>query len=771
MATLRRLRGALTKGEEEIVDSALTNDGPADEKPAVNEDVAPVYLDDDGEEHYKLPPETAEDFVTEVIHARDDPTLNPWTFRVLYWPSFTVVVSTVFLAVISYVLGEAMATFIPRKTWLGRFLNPHPFNSKEHAAIIIMGSAAANAPAAIELLSVQKLYYNEEPSAAVGIFLVFASQCLGYGIAGLLRRTLVYPTKMLFPNNLPMVSLIEALHGEKSQVRKKLRVFYIGFLVLFFYEIIPEFIMPVLVGISFFCLAKRDSLLFTNLFGGSNGNEGLGIMGLSFDWQYIANPSPLWYPLQTLFNSFVGYVLCVGVFTGVYYGNIWRAQDFPFLSQLLFTGESNGTNFVTYNQTAILNSNGEVDPVLLAQQGLPYFAVTFALYILATNLSITATFTHLCLWNWDDIKSALDFMSFSNLKHFFSPWKWNWRFWTAKDSRSNIADTENDPHFRLMMAYKDAPDWWYGIVFVVCVALGFAMMYLTKSTLPWWAFFVACGLSCICILFFGAQYAMTGYQYNTQPVIQMIGGYLHPGFPKGNMFFVVFGYNSVWQGQLLLSDLKFGQYTHLSPRATFTVQIAGTVIGSIFSYVLMSSITTNQREILLSIEGTNIWSGQSVQNYNSQAIAWGGLAKQLFSAGGIYQWVTFAFLIGFTLPVPFWIAHKYFPKMRWDYWNTAIIANFIGLLYVGINSVTMPWFYVGVISQFYLRKYRPNWFIKYNYILSAAMDGGTQVIVFILSFAVFGGAGNPVTFPPYWGNNYNQGNLDYCMQNPYIGDS
>jgi hypothetical protein len=230
---------------------------------------------------------------------------------------------------------------------------------------------------------------------------------LGYGIAGLLRQTLVYPTSMLFPNNLPMVSLLEALHDEKSQVKKKLRVFYIGFLVLFFYEIIPEFIMPVLVGISVFCLAKRDSLLFTNLFGGSNGNEGLGIMGLSFDWQYISNPSLLWYPLQTLFNRFAGYVLCVAVFTGVYYGNIWHARDFLFLSQSLFTNASNGTNFVIFNQTAVLDENGAVDPVLLAQQGLPWFACTFAMYILATNLSITATFTHICLWNWSEIRPAL----------------------------------------------------------------------------------------------------------------------------------------------------------------------------------------------------------------------------------------------------------------------------------------------------------------------------------------------------------------------------
>lgn len=142
----------------------------------------------------------------------------------------------------------------------------------------------------------------------------------------------------------------------------------------------------------------------------------------------------------------MGYVLCVGVFTGVYYGNIWRAQDFPFLSQLLFTGESNGTTFVQYNQTAILNQYGKVNPVLLAQQGLPYFAVTFALYILATNLSITATFTHICLWNWNDIKSALDFISLATLIHLVSPWKWNWKFWTAKDSRSGIASREVQNH-------------------------------------------------------------------------------------------------------------------------------------------------------------------------------------------------------------------------------------------------------------------------------------------------------------------------------------
>lgn len=194
----------------------------------------------------------------------------------------------------------------------------------------------------------------------------------------------------------------------------------------------------------------------------------------------------------------------------------------------------------------------------------------------------------------------------------------------------------------------------------------------------------------------------------------------------------------------------------------------GTFIGSIISYIIMDTITESKREILLDISGTNIWSGQAVQSFNSQAIAWGGLANHLFSIGQRYQWLTLSFLIGFILPLPFYFGHRFLgPKWRFDYINTAIIANYIGLLNVGVNSVTMAWFMVGWFSQFYLRKYRPNWFIKYNYILSAAMDGGTQVIVFILSFAVFGGAGKEVKFPPYWGNNYQTGNYDYCMKAPW----
>jgi OPT oligopeptide transporter protein len=108
------------------------------------------------------------------------------------------------------------------------------------------------------------------------------------------------------------------------------------------------------------------------------------------------------------------------------------------------------------------------------------------------------------------------------------------------------------------------------------------------------------------------------------------------------------------------------------------------------STVVMNSIIDNQREILLSIQGTNIWSGQQPQQYNSQAIAWGGLrcvfdqfsfefvddhphSHELFAVGKRYQFVAWAYLIGLIVPVPFWIMYKLWPKLRTDYLYTPML--------------------------------------------------------------------------------------------------
>jgi hypothetical protein len=51
------------------------------------------------------------------------------------------------------------------------------------------------------------------------------------------------------------------------------------------------------------------------------------------------------------------------------------------------------------------------------------------------------------------------------------------------------------------------------------------------------------------------------------------------------------------------------------------------------------------------------------------------------------------------------------------------------------------------MSQVWLRKYHRKWYKSYNYILGGALDGGAQLMIFILSFAVFGAAGVQRPFP------------------------
>lgn len=160
----------------------------------------------------------------------------------------------------------------------------------------------------------------------------------------------------------------------------------------------------------------------------------------------------------------------------------------------------------------------------------------------------------------------------------------------------------------------------------------------------------------------------------------------------------------------------------------------------------INRIVQDQEPILLSIDGTNIWSGATIQSLNSLAVAW-SIAGDMFNVGARYEWVTLSFLLGFVVPIPLWLANRYWPNKVFEYINMSIILWYMGWLVTGINSSILMYFIFGFVAQWWIRKYHPHLFNKYNYIVSAALDGGTQVCVFILTFAVFGDGGSVHSFP------------------------
>jgi hypothetical protein len=177
----------------------------------IADDVRAIDLGADGKER---PIDTAEDYALRLISLEDDPTQPVFTFRMwflalglscfgavlgqlFYFRPQTINVSQLFiqvwlspyfsvvqelmlrLQIIAYILGKALEQVIPgsgsvgrlktRDSWFWRFMNPGPFNIKEHVAIVIMAATASDSAMAISIFAAQDLYYNVKPNAGIGI--------------------------------------------------------------------------------------------------------------------------------------------------------------------------------------------------------------------------------------------------------------------------------------------------------------------------------------------------------------------------------------------------------------------------------------------------------------------------------------------------------------------------------------------------------------------------------------------------------------------------
>ncbi|KAI0266794.1 OPT oligopeptide transporter [Gloeopeniophorella convolvens] len=688
--------------------------------------------------------EKAQDVAIQIISTIDDPTLPVLTFRSIFLgiglSAFGAVLGTIytfkpqnatvsqlFCLIIAYVLGTAMHTIIP-STGYWKWLNPGPFNIKEHTAIVIMASTASTVAVAMEIIAALDLFYDIRLNAAVAIFQIFASQMIGYGVAGLLRNLLVYPTYAFYPAYISVVALLQSLHFEGALNHKKRRYFWIVFAAIFFWEWIPQYPFPLLTAISVVCLISNGrSAFIRNLFGAGSSNEGIGLLSFSTSWTLITQGNPLVWPWQTL-GMALGYI----VLTSCYYANIFNGRDLVFMSTSLFNEDGD-----VYNQSAVLTPDNKLDPAKLEQVGLPRYTTTYTISQLAYNCSLGAAVVHILIWRWKELRDAFGGMRFM----------------------INSQDID-DPHYNEMKKYREVPMWWYLALFVASLAVGIGCSYASGHgvvLMPWWSVILFTALSAFISIFLGFMTATTGFNISTQYAMQILAAFIHKGQAIPVMYANLYGNSTSFQTLYLLQDLKLGQYTKLPPRWTFAAQMAGSIVGSIFNYTMMVSIVRNHREVLQDPVGTRVWSGWIVQQYNSASVAMGALGTELFTHGRPYWLVPFGIFMGFFMPLPFYLVHRFSPqesRLAWlaQYINTPIVLLYIGWLPYSVNGQWWSCLVIGWLSQYWARSRRPKWFKKYNYITSAALDGGSQVIIFILSFAVFGAGGKAVDFPNWWGN-------------------
>ncbi|KAI9508126.1 OPT oligopeptide transporter protein-domain-containing protein [Russula earlei] len=671
-------------------------------------------------------------------------------YQIYIFKPFSSSVSPLFLLLVTYTFGVLWSALLPSRShvegtrfeWLGptlHFINPGKFLLKEHVTATIIASSASWGSTSVLNFAVQRLYYDTRVRATTAVLATFSTAVFGYGIVGILRPLTVYPSEMVYWLNLPTVSIFQALHFDTSANHERIRLFWTAFAAMFIYEIIPSYIFPLLNGFSIFCLASQHTSssvqdVFTNIFGGADANEGLGLLSLSFDWQYIGSQY-VTLPITQQANSWIGFFFGYIAIAAIYYSNMWNSKSFPMLSTALFS--SNGS---IYDQSAVFTGhNFQLNQTALDEVGLPALTGSNAWSGLMGSLAIGGLIAH-CIFFWGPYVV-------SSFKH-------------ARDK------TQPDSHWVAMQKYEEAPWWWYILLLVLAFFAGLISVLHGETTLPVWSYMVALISGVIVTPFSTLLFARMGNGIATNQIFKMIAGAINPGRPVANLYFAMWSHDVVSTSIGLAGDLKMGQYLKIPPRAMFITQIWGTIIGAIVNYVVMVSITGAQREILLDPVGNNVWSGQFVQSLNSHAITW-SLAKELYGPSGPYFIIPMGIFVGFGTTFLHWLVNKRWPYIgliKVDSVVLPIIYQYAGMLSVGVNSIITSSIIVGLVSQFWLRQYHPGWYRKYNYILGGALDGGAQVMIFILTFAVFGASGVSRPFP-HWVGSPAHGNVDYCNGN------
>lgn len=147
---------------------------------------------------------------------------------------------------------------------------------------------------------------------------------------------------------------------------------------------------------------------------------------------------------------------------------------------------------------------------------------------------------------------------------------------------------------------------------------------------------------------------------------------------------------------------------------------------------------------------TRISNNSFARTFFSASVIWGLIGPgRLFGPGMPYRPMLWFFLIGFLLPIPFWLLSRKYPRVTWlKYVHIPLIFNATGMMPPAVPVNFSMWCAVGFIFMFYLRRYRHEWWRKYNYVTSAAFDSGVAISTLVI-FGVIQGSGY---VPDWWGN-------------------
>ncbi|KAI0008767.1 OPT-domain-containing protein [Xylariaceae sp. FL0662B] len=607
-------------------------------------------------------------------------------------------------------------------------LNPGAFSRKEHMLITIMANVSWNYPYTNNIIWVQYLptYFNQSYAGQFSyqIIIALATNFIGYGMAGIVRRFLVYPSYCVWPASLVTIALNAAFHNDRNVpvespfgkifTISRVKFFGLTFLAMFVYFWFPNYIFTALSVFSWMTWIAPNNLNLSTITGFNNG---LGINPLpTFDWNTLLFDAtdPLMIPFFSTFNKFIGACLSACIIAAFWYTNTWNTGYLPINSNRVFDNTG-----ALYNVSNAVDERGLFDSAKYESYSFPFLtAGNLVVYLFFFGI-YSATVSYAYLYHRHEIA-----MGFKNLFNSF------------RKNKSSEVGQYQDVHNRLMSRYAEVPEWWYTIVLVIAIAFGCAGIAAWDTNTSPGVVFYGLALCALFIIPIGMIKAMTGVEVTLNVLAEFIGGSWVAGNALAMNFFKSFGYVTCAHAITFSNDLKLAHYVKIPPRQTFAAQMVGTLIST-FVCVGVLNFQMNQIPGVCTVDAANRFTCPGINTFFTASVLWGTVGPvKVFGEGGMYTWLLAGFPIGFVVPIIFYYMNKKFNKT----WMRQIhpVAMFYGALSWSPYNLSYIWPAVPVAwwSWVYLKKRYLGFWSKYNFVLSASLSSAIAIAAIIIFFSL-----------------------------------
>ncbi|KAJ7463681.1 OPT oligopeptide transporter protein-domain-containing protein [Mycena latifolia] len=710
---------------------------------AHGDDILDVKGDDDDPAYAALPR-----IVRELCDFEDDPStpvltwrffvlsaaftaLGAWLTQMGFFRTTYVPYSIYFVQIASLYFGKLMAAGLPsKKIGFGRFtfdLNPGPFSVKEHVAIVLAANTGATNNLGDYVLAPLAVFYDKPMNGWLAILFMWSAVFIGFSFATLARTFLIDNPDTLFPLTLQQVTVFNAMRAsfemDSTTVRKQMRVFWYGILIVFLWQFLPEYIFPFTSSLAFLCWVTNNPT--ANFLG--SGLGGAGFLTMTLDWSNIGS-SAIYYPYWSQVNAFAAFVLGAWILVPIgALGGKWQEDLYPIQSQTLRL-----TNGSRYPTAALMNADYTLNQTLYDIIGPPKMSAQL---------------------RWGYFFSYTAYLgAIVSLLLFQGPMLWK----TIKAARTGQR-LYNDKLCQLMEPYPKVPLWWNGLLFIIPTAIIIALGATGVLYLPLYTVFVALGFGAVIVVPMAYVYAVSGYQVPVGYFNELLYGYvINAGgsrHPVGSLSYRTISGQCWYEACSMLSDMKLGHYFHIPPRATLFAQIWGILVGVPVNYATILWVVNTKGGFLdgSEVDPNNQWTGQTVISLNNQGIAFALVGPKKLFDDPMYTILPYGFVLGAGIPMILYLLHRKWPKANFNLWNVPIFATTMENFYGNISNYVLTWFILGSVNHLYVKKYKYKFWKTYAYLAGAAADTGynlNMLMIFIAFSAV-----KVTTAPNWWGNN------------------